>query len=315
MLTWQPPGDAPSAETAWIDLLSPTKAELHQIETHLGYRLPTLDDLGAIERSSQLVVEGQQLRFSCPVMADAETDHPSVSHVGMILTPKLLVTVRFTALPAFEATIARVCPPGHPADAVEIFTALLEAFVDRHADLLENAREQLVEISHGVFRASPEQLRKVARSNEQLRGMLRRLGGIGERISIIRDGMLGVGRIAGFAQENAKAWIAPDYLTRLHAVGLDIDSLNQFEEHLSNKVQFLLDAIVGFIGIEQNDIFKVLTVFSVVGIFPTLVAGWYGMNFHNMPEYGWAYGYQFGIGAIVLSTIIPLLWFKWRGWL
>jgi magnesium transporter len=124
-----------------------------------------------------------------------------------------------------------------------------------------------------------------------------------------------VGRIAGFAQENAKAWIAPEYLARLKAVGLDIDSLNLFEEHLSNKVQFLLDAIVGFIGIEQNDIFKVLTVFSVVGIFPTLVAGWYGMNFHNMPEYNWPYGYQFGIGMIVLSTLIPLAWFKWRGWL
>jgi magnesium transporter len=124
-----------------------------------------------------------------------------------------------------------------------------------------------------------------------------------------------VGRIASFAQETAKTWIAPEFLTRLHAVGLDIDSLNLFEEHLSNKVQFLLDAIVGFIGIEQNDIFKVLTVFSVVGIFPTLVAGWYGMNFHNMPEYSWAYGYQFGIGVIVLSTIIPLVWFKLRGWL
>ncbi len=111
-------------------------------------------------------------------------------------------------------------------------------------------------------------------------------------------------------------WIEARFRDRLHAVGMDIDLLNLlFEEHLSNKVQFLLDAIVGFIGIEQNDIFKVLTVFSVVGIFPTLVAGWYGMNFHNMPEYGWAYGYQFGIGAIVLSAVIPLAWFKWRGWL
>ncbi len=79
-------------------------------------------------------------------------------------------------------------------------------------------------------------------------------------------------------------------------------------------MQFLLDAVIGFIGIEQNDIFKVLTVFSIVGIFPTLVAGWYGMNFHNMPEYAWRYGYQFGISVIVLSTILPLIWFKWRGW-
>jgi magnesium transporter len=315
MLTQHPPGDRPSARTAWVDLLNPTEAEIRLIEDHTGYRLPSLADLAAIERSSQLVVEGQQLRLSCPVIADADTDHASASHVGMILTPKLLVTVRFAALKAFEAMAARADPPDRATNAVEVFTALLEAFVDRQADLLERTREHLDEISRGVFQASPEQIRKVARSNEKLRGMLRRLGRIGQGISMIRDSMLGVGRIAGFAQENAKAWIAPDCLTRLKAVGLDIDSLNLFEEHLSNKVQFLLDAIVGFIGIEQNDIFKVLTVFSVVGIFPTLVAGWYGMNFHNMPEYNWPYGYQWGIGMIVLSTLIPLAWFKWRGWL
>jgi magnesium transporter len=315
MLSLHPPGEKPIAETAWIDLISPTEAEIRLIEAFTGHHLPTLEELSAIERSSQLIVEGDKLQLSCPVVADADTDHPTVSHVGIILTPKLLVTVRFGALKAFDATAARVCGPGHKNDAIEIFTALLEAFVDRHADILEKAREQLDDISHGVFRASPQQLRKVSRSNTRLRALLGQLGRIGERISIVREGMLGVGRMAGFAQETAKTWIAPDYLTRLHAVGLDIDSLNLFEEHLSNKVQFLLDAIVGFIGIEQNDIFKVLTVFSVVGIFPTLVAGWYGMNFHNMPEYNWAYGYQFGIGAIVLSTIIPLLWFKWRGWL
>jgi magnesium transporter len=315
MLNLHPPGAKPAAETAWIDLLSPTETDIRLVEDFTGHRLPTLDELSAIERSSQLIVDGDKLQLSCPVVVDADTDHPGVSHVGMILTPKLLVTVRFGVLKAFEATAARACPPGHKHDAIEIFTALLEAFVDRQADILEQAREQLDAISHGVFRASPQQIRRVARSNTQLRALLGRLGRIGERISIIRDGMLGVGRIAGFAQETAKGWIGPEYLTRLKAVGLDIDSLNLFEEHLSNKVQFLLDAIVGFIGIEQNDIFKVLTVFSVVGIFPTLVAGWYGMNFHNMPEYNWPYGYQWGIGMIVLSTIIPLLWFRWRGWL
>ncbi len=315
MLIQHPPGERPSAETAWIDLLNPTETEIRLIEDHTGFSLPTIEDLSEIERSSQLIVQGQQLRVSCPVLADADTDHPWLSHVGMILTPQLLVTVRFAELKTFEATAERACPSDRANNAVEVFTALLEAFVDRHADLLERARQHLDEISRGVFQASPQQLRKVARSNEQLRGMLRRLGRIGERTSSIRDSMLGVGRIAGFAQETAKAWIAPEFLTRLHAVGLDIESLNQFEEHLSNKVQFLLDAIVGFIGIEQNDIFKVLTVFSVVGIFPTLVAGWYGMNFHNMPEYSWAYGYQFGIAVIAASTLIPLAWFKWRGWL
>jgi magnesium transporter len=232
----------------------------------------------------------------------------------MILTPKLLITVRFAELKGFHAAAETLRQNGRTGDSVEAFTVLLEAFVDRHADLLERARQQLDEISHGVFRASPQQARKVARSNERLRAMLGGLGRIGERVTLIRESLLGVGRIATFAPEAGKGWIPAAFADRLKGVGLDIESLNQFEEHLSGKVQFLLDAIVGFIGIEQNDIFKLLTVFSVVGIFPTLVAGWYGMNFHNMPEYGWRYGYQFGITVIVLSTILPLLWFKWRGW-
>ncbi len=122
-------------------------------------------------------------------------------------------------------------------------------------------------------------------------------------------------RATAFALDAAKSWFDPETTRRLKAVRDDIGSLALFEEHLLGKVQFLLDAVLGFISIEQNDIFKVLTVASVVGIFPTLVAGWYGMNFEHMPELHWAYGYPFGIGMILLSTIVPLLWFKWRGWL
>ncbi|HXQ11196.1 MAG TPA: magnesium transporter CorA family protein [Caulobacteraceae bacterium] len=314
MLALTPAADAPTAATIWIDLVSPSEAERRLIEDHHGARLPTLEDLSEIERSSQLVADGEVLRVACPVVAEADTDHPALSHIGMILTPKLLITIRFAELKAFQAAAAWARQDGRANDSVEAFTVLLEAIVDRQADLLERARQQLDEISHGVFRASPQQTKTVARSNERLRAMLGRLGRIGERVTLIRESLLGIDRVAAFAPEAGRSWIAPTFADRLSGVGLDVESLNQFEEHLSGKVQFLLDAIVGFIGIEQNDIFKVLTVFSVVGIFPTLVAGWYGMNFHNMPEYGWRYGYQFGITVIVLSTVLPLLWFKWRGW-
>lgn len=318
MLTLHPASDAPSAETVWLDLKDPTEAERALVQDHTGHALPTLDDLAEIERSSQLIVDGETLRVSCPVTAGADTPHPSLSHVGIILTPKLLITVRFAELKAFEAAAARACPPGKPCTSVEAFTALLEACVDRLADLLERGRQNLDEVSRQVFQATPgggAPNRMDVRSSGRLRASLRHIGRIGDRTSLIRDSLLGIGRIAAFAQEAGKAWIGQDFRDRLKAVGLDIDSLNQFEEHLSNKVQFLLDAIVGFIGIEQNDIFKVLTVFSIVGIFPTLVVGWYGMNFHNMGEYLWRFGYQWGAAVVVVSTLIPLAWFKWRGWL
>jgi len=104
-------------------------------------------------------------------------------------------------------------------------------------------------------------------------------------------------------------WIVPEFESRLGAVCKDIASLNDYEAHLSTKVQFLLDAVLGFITIEQNDLFKVLTIVSVVGIPPTLMAGIYGMNFKFMPELNWAWGYPFGLAIIALSALIPVVWF------
>jgi magnesium transporter len=101
---------------------------------------------------------------------------------------------------------------------------------------------------------------------------------------------------------------------RLNAVARDVTSLNAYEDHLSNKVQFLLDAVLGFINITQNDLFKILTIVSVVGIPPTLMAGIWGMNFKSMPELGWEWGYPFAWAIILLSALAPLVWFKWRGW-
>jgi magnesium transporter len=95
----------------------------------------------------------------------------------------------------------------------------------------------------------------------------------------------------------------------------DVASLSDYDAHLVNKVQLLLDATLGLINIEQNNIIKVLTVVSVVGVPPTLVASMYGMNFKHMPELDWAWGYPYGLALIVISAVGPLLWFKLRGWL
>lgn len=319
MLAFHPHGRegvaAVSPDSVWIDLLNPTETEIEFIEDHTGLLIPTLEDLSEIERSSQLAVEGEVLRLSMPVVANADTDHPTLSYLGLILTPRRLVTVRFERLKVFEAVAERACPGGRASSSVEVFTALLEAMVDRQADLLERAREHLDAVSRAAFAVPAAGARPGARSNAVLRARLQTIGRIGERVSLIRDSLLATGRIAPFALETAKAWIAPEFQTRLSAVRQDVESLNQFEEHLSNKVQFLLDAVLGFISIDQNDTFKVLTIASVIGIPPTLVASWYGMNFHNMPELGWRFGYPYGVAMIVLSAIVPLAWFKWRGWL
>jgi magnesium transporter len=319
MLSRYPPSADPSAAdddgTIWFDLVGADEAETHVVEQHTGFDLPNRAELSQIEPSSRLSFKDGVLRLAAPMIAHPEGEHPKLSHIGLILTPRMLVSVRYEPSKAFDAVAASVGPKCPQISSVDIFVALMEGFVEDQADLLEAARAQLDEISHRVFREPSRDRRRTKLSNLLMREKLRALGLVGERTSIIRESLLGMDRAIAFAQEAAKDWFGADAVRRLKAVRDDLSSLALFEEHLLGKVQFLLDAVLGFISIEQNDIFKVLTVASVVGIFPTLFAGWYGMNFQNMPELHWAYGYQFGITVIAASTILPLLWFKWRGWL
>jgi len=310
-----PEGEAaPHAKAIWIDLVDPDDEERGLVRNLLGLDLPSRDALASLEQSSRLSFENDRLNLAAPVIAEADTDHPRLSHIGLIVTPQLLVSIRFEPLKTFDA-VAQKYDQQPPATSAAVFVELAEAFVARQADLLEDARARLDQISHRVFRKNATSPRRAMQTSALMRERLQFLGRISERISLIRESLLGFDRLTSFTQESAKAWFSPDLTSRLHAVRTDIEELDQFEEHLLGKVQFLLDAVLGFISIEQNDIFKVLTIASVVGIFPTLMAGWYGMNFQNMPEYHWAWGYQFGIGVIIASTILPLAWFKWRGWI
>jgi len=147
-----------------------------------------------------------------------------------------------------------------------------------------------------------------------LRRALAEIGVLADRSSKVRDVLLGMGRLATFTLDMCGDTVPADFRSQLHAVSKDVGSLSDYETHLSDKTQFLLDAVLGFITIEQNDIFKVLTIASVVGVPPTLLAGIWGMNFKYMPELGWSWGYPLAVFVIVMSGVIPLFWFWRKGW-
>ena len=196
--------------------------------------------------------------------------------------------------------------------SAEVFVALIEGMVDFYADMLENVGRKLATISASAFgHATSPGGKRVTRD---LRESLHVIGTAGDQVSRVRESLLGLQRLLGYVAEMAADWLPPELRTRLKTAQQDLSSLVDFEAHLSNKSQFLLDAILGFINTEQNEIFKVLTIVSVVGIPPTLIASMYGMNFHNMPELGWRWGYPYGLTLIALSILLPILWFKRRGW-
>jgi magnesium transporter len=302
-------------EIIWMDLVNPTDEEQAFVEARARVRIPSKDALSEIESSSRLRIEGGTIYMSTPMVARGDTADAFLSPLGLLLTKEVLVTVRFEASSVFESLVELIHRDETLRSGTGVFTALLEALVDRGADVLERLAGELDKVSRSVFRGDPGKRQHTVRSNPALRHVLGRVGRTGERLAIARDALLGLSRIAPFVLSLGHQWIIPEFEARLNAVSKDIASLNDFEGHVSNKVQFLLDAILGFITIEQNDLFKVLTIVSVVGIPPTVVAGIYGMNFKFMPELAWQWGYPFGLALIVLSALIPFLLFKWRGWI
>ena len=315
MLKFYPDSSGRKDGTAWIDLFNPTTEEAHKAAAVSHVQIPARDALEEIESSSRLRLDHDTLYLSMTVSAHAEQNEPAPTPVGFVLSEHILVTVRYTELRGFESAREQLARGNYPATPVSIFTALLEGMVDFGADLLQQIAADLNAISRRVFQDhtfSPK--RKVALQSRTLREAMLDVGQRGEKLSQIREGLLGLQRISSFVAEKGHGWIGDDVQARLKTATGDLASLTDFEVHLTNKVQFLLDAVLGFINTEQNDIFKVLTIVSVVGVPPTLIAGIYGMNFQSMPEYHWSHGYAWGLSLIFLSTIFPVVWFKWRGW-
>jgi magnesium transporter len=295
----------------WIDLLNPGPAETEFVERSTGLDLPDIAELSEIESSSRLRVQHGVLYLSAPLVHRAIADLPQTTPVGFVLGPDLLVTVRFEELTAFT-TFGQAAP----GNAAEAFAGLVEAIVDRNADVLEHIAAELDTLSHRLFRSGIEggKRRRPAHEAADLRVILRRVGASGDLASKIRDGLLGIGRMVPYVESLGAAWLPEAVKPRLETVRHDLHSLSDYDVHLVNKVQLLLDATLGLINVEQNNIIKVLTIVSVVGVPPTLVASMYGMNFKDMPELSWAWGYPYALALILISAVGPLLWFKWRGW-
>ncbi len=301
-----------SGPAVWIDLHNPTPEDIAQACSDCGLAIPTRAELDEIESSSRMRCDGSTLTLSMPITPYHAGGEAMSAPIGFVLTPKLLVTVRFDELHTFHKVGQRLAQDSGVHDSADIFAELVEAIVDYAADRLELIKAETRQLSKSVFHAKPR--RNVARKNARLRDTLVLLGDMDERLSETRETLLALQRAVPFVDERGHGWIGPGVSSRLKTVSADVQSLNDFETHMTDKVQFLLDATLGFINNEQNDMFRVLTIASIVGIPPVFVAGVYGMNFHYMPELSWAWGYGWGWLMIIVSTLLPIAWFKWRGW-
>jgi magnesium transporter len=188
--------------------------------------------------------------------------------------------------------------------------------IDRLADILEMVGSEIESISRTVFSvAAPGAPSRSQKERPDYTAMLERVGRCAELSSKARESLLSLIRVASFYLESQRAGLSKDVDEHWRTVRSDLTSLIEHAGFLASKGNFILDAILGMINIEQNTIIKIFSVAAVVFLPPTLVASIYGMNFKFMPEQEWSFGYPLAIALMIISALLPCWFFKRRGWL
>ena len=305
------PGMSPPEATVWIDLVSPTVQEVKIVETLLGIAVPTREEMQEIEVSSRLYVENGARYMTATLMCHSDTVTPKTTPVTFILAGHRLATVRYDEPRPFaivEHKLARACPAKVTGDAV--LMDLLDAIIDRSADILERIGTEVDQISHDIF--EPEDDTGPPSYND----ILKALGRKGDLTSKVRESLVSIGRLLLFIANEVESmkW-SKDKRTQVQSMQRDVVSLTDHASYLTNKITFLLDAMLGVVNIQQNNIIKLFSVAAVILMPPTLVASIYGMNFRHMPELDWTLGYPLALGLMILAGALPYLYFKWRKWL
>jgi magnesium transporter len=301
---WTPGMGRPDAPI-WIDLLEPSEDERRCAAEITGLRVPERSDIVNLAMSSRIRTDDDAMYLSIPYFADTNNGHGS-QPVGIVVTNHVLMTLRFSESPAFDLA-NESCTHQNWESSADVLATLIEAIVNLGAQRMEDVSAELKKLSDRVF--TPERL-----GTPVLRDCMLEVGRLEGMQARNRSSMLGVQRIVSFVRAKKPEWMSEAVEVRLRVVEHDLRTLDEFDDQLTNKLQFLLDATLGFISTDQNHVMKVLTVTSVATIPPVILAGIWGMNFKYMPELDWHWGYPLAILVIIVSMILPVLFFKWRGW-
>jgi magnesium transporter len=298
---------------AWIDLVNPTLPEDNAVERLAGIAVPTREDMQEIEISSRLYIESGARYMTATLMCQSDTNTPKTTAVTFILAGHRLVTVRYDEPRPFalvENKLARSCSPAITGEM--IMMELLDAVIDRCADILERIGADVDTVSHDIFEPVGARQGNAKRYAQ----ILTAIGRKGDLTSKVRESLVSIGRVVAFlsAAIDGVKW-SKEMREQLKTMQRDVASLTDHASYLSNKITFVLDAMLGVVNLEQNNIIKLFSVMAVVLMPPTLIASIYGMNFKVMPELEWEHGYALALIAMVAAAVVPYYIFKLKKWL
>ncbi|ASP36373.1 magnesium transporter CorA family protein [Labrenzia sp. VG12] len=303
------PGDAVPATSVWIDLVAPTPEEQQAAEKLMGAEIPTRDEIASIETSERLYLEPGAVVMTAQLPIATRMIDPALSSVTFVVSAKRLVTVRYGEPKSITIASKRVqADKTIPHNGPAVLFTMLDIIVDRCADEMESASAKYDELAVEVF-GDGLNTRKTA--SYQI--AIKRLGQIGLHVSKMHDVCTGLARMLFYISTHAKRLgLNDDQLADCKMYGRDIHSIKEHGDALDNKLAFLLDATVGLVTLEQNQISKIFTVLGLIFLPPTLIASIYGMNFTNMPELEWQQGFLFSIGLMLVSVVATFLFFRWK---
>jgi magnesium transporter len=311
-----PNDPASSPRTIWFDLVNPTTEEEAEVEQFLRLDVPTREEMAEIEASSRLYEANGTLHMTALVLNRSQGAEPSNDPVTFVMSGDRIVTVRYSeprAFPIFIEHVARekiVC-----ASASEIFLGLVETIVWRTADSIERIQSDLNKLTHTTFEMKGgDQTR-----HKRLDVLLKTAGQQGELTFRANESVLSLSHLMNFyaakLRDNDTAGKKSPQRSRVRTLQRDIQSLGEHTTLLMQKMQFVLDAILGMINVEENRIIKIFSVLATVFMPPTLVASAYGMNFKHMPELDWPYGYAWALFLMLASALGCYFLFRRKGWL
>lgn len=312
------PGMVPE-NALWIDLLDPTIEEEHTVEKYLNISIPTHEDMVEIEESSRFYMEDNALFLTAPLLCSSDNDKRIITPATFILIGSRLVTLRYSKPKAFSLFLARATRKGNgllsaQSTGINILLGLIEAATDRLADLLEAVSAKIGKASEKIFNKDDDER---PMTTADFRYILNEIGGQGTFLSMVRESIAGISRLLVYVESfnNTCTPIDKTAKAMIKSLERDTQSLEHYADFLSSKMTFLLDTVVGLISTEQNAIIKIFSVAAVGFMPPTLIASIYGMNFSFMPELHTAWGYPFALFLMILSAILPLVYFRKKGWL
>lgn len=307
-------GDTALNETSvWIDLLNPTEHEEKSIEKALALEVPTRAEMREIEASNRFYQEDGAQFMTAFVVHGTDKDAVTTSNITFILAGNRIVTVRYGEPKAFTLFAERVCRNGDGCTTgVQVLIGLLETMIQRQADLIERLQDEVESLAPQIFgQRSVDQ-----KQGRRLEVMLRSVGKHGDLTSRTQESATSLHRtLLYFADAARDRHDDPKIIARIESADRDILSLSEQLRFVSGRTAFLLDATLGMISTEQNQIIKLFSVMAVMLMPPTLVASVYGMNFKFMPELDWPYGYPMALGMMFVSALIPFIYFRRKGWL